>query len=73
MACLFAKGKLALNEEFVHESITGSIFKARAVEETRVGDYRAVIPEVTGSAHIMGLNQIFIDPDDPLKHGFLLK
>jgi proline racemase/trans-L-3-hydroxyproline dehydratase len=73
VACLFAKGKLALNEEFVHESITGSIFKARAVEETRVGEYRAVIPEVTGSAHIMGLNQIFIDPDDPLKHGFLLK
>jgi len=73
VACLYAKGKLSLHEEFIHESITGSIFKARAVEETRVGKYRAVIPEVTGSAHIMGLNQIFIDPDDPLKHGFLLK
>ena len=72
VACLYAQGKLPLNEEFVHESITGSLFKARAVEETRVGDYPAVIPEVTGSAHIMGLNQIFIDPDDPLKHGFLL-
>jgi proline racemase len=73
VACLYAKGKLSLHEEFIHESITGSVFKARAVEETRVGKYRAVIPEVTGSAHIMGLNQIFIDPDDPLKHGFLLK
>ena len=73
VACLYAQGKLQLDEEFIHESITGSLFKARAVEETRVGDYRAVIPEVTGSAHIMGLNQIFIDPDDPLKHGFLLK
>jgi len=73
VASLYAKGKLSLHEEFIHESITGSLFKARAVEETRVGDYRAVIPEVTGSAHIMGLNQIFIDPDDPLKHGFLLK
>jgi proline racemase len=73
VACLYAKGKLQLDEEFIHESITGSVFKARAVEESRVGDYRAVIPEVTGSAHIMGLNQIFIDPDDPLKHGFLLK
>jgi proline racemase len=72
VACLYAKGKLSLHEEFIHESITGSVFKARAVEETRVGTYRAVIPEVTGSAHIMGLNQIFIDPDDPLKHGFLL-
>jgi proline racemase len=73
VACLYVKGKLQLNEEFIHESITGSVFKARAVEETQVGKYRAVIPEVTGSAHIMGLNQIFIDPDDPLKHGFLLK
>ncbi len=73
VACLYAKGKLSLQEEFIHESITGSAFKARAIEETRVGDYRAVIPEVTGSAHIMGFNQIFIDPDDPLKHGFLLK
>jgi len=73
VACLYAKGKLSLHEEFIHESITGSVFKASAVEETQVGNYRAVIPEVTGSAHIMGLNQIFIDPDDPLKHGFLLK
>ncbi|MCK4853347.1 MAG: proline racemase family protein, partial [Bacteroidales bacterium] len=24
------------------------------------------------SAHIIGINQLFIDPDDPLKNGFLL-
>lgn len=73
MACLYAKGKLSLDEEFIHESIISSVFKARIIEETRVGKYQAVIPEVTGSAHIMGLNQIFIDPDDPHKHGFLLE
>jgi proline racemase len=72
VATLYAKGDLKLNEEFVHESIIGSIFKARVVEETRVGPYAAVIPEVTGSAHIMGINQLFIDPDDPHKHGFVL-
>lgn len=72
MATLYAKGELELDEEFVHESIIGSIFRARAVGETKVGPYSAIIPEVTGSAHIMGINQLFIDPDDPHKHGFFL-
>jgi proline racemase len=72
VATLCAKGELNLNEEFIHESIIGSIFRARAVEETKVGSYDAIVPEVTGSAHIMGINQLFIDPDDPLKNGFLL-
>ena len=72
VATLYTKGELKLNEEFVHESIIGSIFKARAVEETKVGPYQAIVPEVTGRAYIMGIHQIFIDPDDPHKHGFLL-
>ena len=72
VATLCAKGELNLNEEFIHESIIGSIFRARAVEETKVGSYNAIVPEVTGSAHIIGINQLFIDPDDPLKNGFLL-
>ena len=72
LAVLHAKGELAVGEEFVHESLIGSIFKARIVELTSVGPHSAVVPEVTGSAHIMGLNQLFIDPDDPHKDGFLL-
>ena len=72
VATLYSKGELKLNEEFVHESIIGSIFRARAIQETQVGPYSAVIPEVTGSAYIIGINQLFIDPDDPHKNGFLL-
>ena len=72
VATLYAKEQLKIDEEFVHESITGSIFRARAVAETKVGPYYAIIPEVTGTAHIMGINQWFIDPDDPHKHGFFL-
>ncbi len=73
LAILHARKEITLNEEFVHESIIGSIFKARIVEETTVGSYPAIIPEITGTAHIMGMNQMFVHPDDPLKHGFLLK
>jgi proline racemase len=73
IALLYAKGQLKKNELFVHESIIGSTFSARVVEETRVGHYPAIIPEISGCAYIMGLNQLFIDPDDPLKDGFLLE
>ena len=58
---------------FVNESISGTTFRGRLIEETKVGDYPAVIPEVTGSAYITGFNHIFLDPDDPLgAEGFLL-
>ena len=65
MAILFAKNKLGLNEEFVNESITGAVFRGRLIEKTKVGKYQAVIPEVTGSAHVSGFNHIVLDPDDP--------
>jgi len=73
MAILFAKNKLALNEDFVNESITGTIFHGRLIEKTKVGEYPAVIPEITGSAYITGFNHIVLDPDDPFgTKGFLL-
>jgi len=73
MAEMHAKGKLKLNEEFVNESIAGTVFRGRLVEETRVGRFEAVVPEITGNAYITGFNQFVVDPEDPLKHGFLLK
>lgn len=72
VATLYVKGELKLGEEFVHESIIGTIFRARVVEEARVGDYRAVIPEVTGRAYVTGFHFFVVDPEDPLKNGFLL-
>jgi proline racemase len=72
VALLHAQGRLPIGQEFVHESIIGSLFKARAVAATKVGAFDAVVPEITGSAHVMGFNQMVIDPDDPHKDGFLL-
>jgi len=71
MAVLHAKGKLRLNEEYVHESgTTGSLFRGRLVEETKLGSIDAVVPEITGFAHISGINYIVMDPRDSLRHGF---
>ena len=38
--------------------------------ETKVADYDAVIPQITGSAYLTGESTYVIDPDDPLKYGF---
>ena len=72
LAYLYAEGKIGLNQPYVHESILGSTFEGKIVEETMVGDFKAVIPQITGSAYITGINQLFIDDRDPYKHGFLL-
>lgn len=72
VAVLHAKGKLGLNEPFVHESITGSMFRAEIVGETQIGPYPAVIPQITGSAWVTGHHQFVLGPEDPLKEGFLL-
>ncbi|MGN8229608.1 proline racemase family protein [Paenibacillus polymyxa] len=72
VAVLHAKGKLGLHEPFVHESITGSMFRAEIVGETQIGPYPAVIPQITGSAWVTGHHQFVLDPEDPLKEGFLL-
>jgi proline racemase len=72
VAVLHAKGKLGLHETFVHESITGSMFRAEIVGETQVGPYPAVVPQITGSAWVTGHHQFVLDPGDPLREGFLL-
>ncbi|MDD6072677.1 MAG: proline racemase family protein [Clostridium sp.] len=72
VAALWARGKLKLGEPFVYESVIGTKFTGRALRETMVGQYRAVVPEITGSAYITGHSQFLIDDEDPVKYGFSL-
>lgn len=72
LAALYAKGELGLHQEFVYESITGTVFRGEAVEEVTVGPYTGIIPQITGSAYITGVNQWILDEEDPHEFGFLL-
>lgn len=72
MAILFAKNKLALNEDFVNESISGATFTGRLVGKTRAGEYEAVVPQITGSAYITGFSHFVLDPRDPFGSGGFL-
>lgn len=70
LAALYAKGEIKIGEPFVYESFIGSQFKGVIKEETTVGPFKAIVPQITGSAYITGVSTYVIDPDDPLKYGF---
>jgi 4-hydroxyproline epimerase len=73
MAQWAALGKLKAGDEFIHESIIGSLFKGRVEQTAKVGDLDAIIPSIGGWARQTGLNTIFIDDRDPFAHGFIVK
>jgi len=70
MAVLHARGQLALDEDFRHEGILGTVFTGRLVEETTVGDRPAVVPTLTGRAWITGFASYVVDAEDPYPDGF---
>jgi 4-hydroxyproline epimerase len=70
MAQWHAKGLLKPGEDFVHESIIGSIFRGRIESVTTCGSFPAIVPSVEGWARITGYNTIIIDDEDPYAHGF---
>jgi len=55
------------------ESITNSTFKASVLQEVDFGPFKAVIPEVEGTAFITGFHTFVLDPDDPVKTGFIFR
>jgi len=67
-----AKGLLDIGAPFVHESYIGSVFTGTAEEKTMVGEYDAIIPGISGSAFITGLNTIYVDSNDPFPEGFVI-
>ena len=70
MAILHAKRLLAIGEDFRHEGILGTVFTGRLLEETRVGDRPAVVPQITGTAWITGFASYVVDPTDPFPEGY---
>ena len=70
MAQWFAKGKLKVEDEFIHESIIGSRFVGKVEAVAQVGSFEGIIPSIQGSARIIGYNQLILDPDDPYVKGF---
>jgi proline racemase len=72
LAALSARGLVAVGDQLVSQSTIGGEFRIELLGHTEVGDRPAVLPRVTGRAWLYGLQQIGVDPDDPLAAGFML-
>ncbi len=73
MALLHHRSELGPDQWITVESILGTEFKGRIVETGSYGPYSAVTPQVQGTAYYTGSHQFWIDPQDPLHEGFLLR
>jgi proline racemase len=71
MAVLDAMGLLPDGQLFVHESLSGALFRGRPLHRTVVNDVPALVTEVEGSAWITGEHTFFLDDDDPFRDGEL--
>lgn len=72
LAINYERGTIDVGDDFVVESIIGTTFTGTIVELASDGERSAVVPRISGSAHITGRNEFVIDPDDPLRDGFRL-
>ena len=72
MASLFEKNMLDVNTDFIHEGILGTTFTGRLVRKTKVGNYDAVVPTITGRAWITGFAQYVVDANDPFPEGYTI-
>ncbi|WP_253279015.1 proline racemase family protein [Enterococcus faecalis] len=72
MAVMYAKGELKLNEPFRHQGLLGVVYKGELIEETTIGDYKAIVPTITSCSWIYGFNNLVLDPTDPFTEGFTI-
>jgi len=72
MAVLHARGLMRVGDAMTHASAIGSTFDGRIVSATTVGELDAIVPAIRGSAWITGVNELYVDDDDPFPEGYLL-
>ncbi|KAL4641812.1 trans-3-hydroxy-L-proline dehydratase [Arapaima gigas] len=74
IALQYHKGLIQLDQKRSFLSgATGSIFTGKAVQETKCGNFPAVVVEVAGRAYYTGVASFVQESGDSLTNGFLLK
>jgi trans-L-3-hydroxyproline dehydratase len=75
VAVLLAEGKLGAGKsKLLHRSIIDTVFEADIIsEEESPVEFPACIPRVRGTANLVGRMNFFIDPEDTVFPGFLLR
>lgn len=72
LALKYFNSQIKINETFINESIIGTKFTGKVVEEVKVGNFDAIIPEIQGKSYITGNHHFIINNNDPLCKGVTL-
>lgn len=56
------------NQPFRHEGV----YEGHLIEKTKIGDYDALVPTITGQSWIYGYGNLVLDPTDPFEEGFTI-
>jgi proline racemase len=72
LAQMYGRGLMKKDDVLINESWIGSIFEGRIKEETKVGNFSAIVPTITGRAWVMGEATWTLDASDPFPEGFLV-
>jgi proline racemase len=79
LALLHKREQLKVGESFVNEGLLGTTFDAHIVRESSIKNPKtgeslpAIIPEISGAAHIIGLHNFVLTQEDPFPEGFLIQ
>ncbi len=72
-ACLAADGKLAERAEWRQESVIGSVFQVSYVRhDEAIEGEAAIVPTITGHAHVMAEGRLCFEDGDPFVNGIRL-
>ena len=73
MAELAAQGRIGLGERYEVENVLGVPFLGEIVGDVECDGRPAIVPRVTGRAHLAGFSTLIAEQDDPLPDGFLCR
>ena len=68
-----ARGDLKLGEKISIESILGTTMEVELSSLTTFGPHKAIIPVVSGTSSFTGKSNFWLDLEDPLKDGFIIR
>lgn len=72
LATLFERGLVEVGGRLTSRSTIGGEFTIELLGRTEVAGKTAVLPRIYGRAWVYGIQQLGVDPDDPLTAGFML-
>jgi trans-L-3-hydroxyproline dehydratase len=73
LAAMHARGRIAIGQTRIFESVAGSRFTGAVARATTAGPHDAVVARVGGRAFYSGKAEFVVEPDDDLGRGFLLR